>query len=221
MVSPGPDEGGWTSVMFDVVAWVIVLYEQYPALFAMCLQIVLLVVIFTCLGMCCRRTAPLHLRDSASHEAPRLPQSFDWALNIHINMRQGIGPAPGTPGNPLGVTTDEEDEIASPSHLIGGARSKAKARPGPRRSMSASSSTDLPPETSSTTTEGETDHVSGVSIAVARRKRFRRCAVFATTFGKCYHRVSCFKLDNCNDVRSLHPDDAIAQGLRPCKKCNP
>ena len=125
----GPDEGGWMSVMSDVMAWVIVLYEQYPALFAMCLQIVLLVVIFICFGMCCRRTAPLHLRDSANHEAPRMPQGFDRPLNIHINMRQGIGPAPGTPGNPLGVTTDEEDEIASPSHLIGGARSKAKARP--------------------------------------------------------------------------------------------
>ena len=215
-----PGEAGWMSLMSDVMAWVIVLYEQYPSLFAMVVQIALLVVIFICFGVCCRRTAPLYLRDSSSHEALRMPQSFDRPLNIHINMHQGVGPAPGTPGNPLGHATDEEDEIASPSHLSGGARSKAKAKPGPRRSMSASSSADPPPDTSSTTTEGEVDHVSGVSIAVARRKRFHHGAVFATTHGRCYHRVSCFKLDNSNNVRSLDPDDAIAQGLRPCKKCN-
>ena len=217
----GPDEAGWMSLMSDVMAWVIVLCEQYPSLFVMVVQIVLLVVIFICFGMCYRRTAPLYLRDASNHEALRMPQSFDRPLNIHINMHQGVGPAPGTPGNPLGIATDEEDEITSPSHLSGGARSKAKAKPGPRRSVSTSSSSaDPPPDLASTTTEGEVDHVSGVSIAVARRKRFRHCAVFVTTHGRCYHRVSCFKLDNSNDVRSLDPDDAIAQGLRPCKKCN-
>ena len=99
------------------------------------------------------------------------------------------------------------------------ARSKAKARPGPRRTASASSN-ETPNEASSATAEADTDHVSGVCVAVARRKRFRHCVVFATTFGKCYHRVSRFKLDSCNDLRSLDPDAAVARGLRLRKKCN-
>ena len=137
MMAISPDEDAWMSTMMsmfsDSMAWVIVLYEQYPALFAMCVQIVLLVVIFMCFGMHCQRTMPLHLRDTSSHDAARVPQVLDRPLNIDINTRQGIRPAPGTPGNPLGVATDDEEEIASPSHLLGGARSEVKAKSGPRR----------------------------------------------------------------------------------------
>ena len=208
------------SMFNNIMARVTVLYEQYPALFAMCVQISLLAVIFICLGMRCQRTMPLRLRDTASHDAARLPQVFDRALNINFNMRQGIGPAPGTPDNPLGIATDDEDEIASPSHLLGGARSKAKAKPGPRRSGSASSPNEPTNDASSTTTEAETVMcpVLALQLPDARGSGVALCV--ATTFRKCYHRVSCFKLDNCNDVRYFDPDDAIARGLRLCKKCN-
>ena len=70
----------------------------------------------------------------------------------------------------------------------------------------------------SATTDAETGHVSDVSVAVARHARFRRCVVFATMSGKSSRHVSCFKLDNCNDVRSLDPDAAIARGLRQYRK---
>ena len=62
-----PDEDAWMSTMMsvfgDIMVWVIVLYEQDPVLFAMCVQIVLLVVMFIGFGMRCQCTVPLHLRD--------------------------------------------------------------------------------------------------------------------------------------------------------------
>ena len=68
---------------------------------------------------------------------------------------------------------------------------------------------------------GRNEHLTGVSIAHARKHHFVEYTVFATAHGRCYPRMSCFKLDVCNDVRSLSPDYASASGLRPCKKCNP
>ena len=134
MMAISPDEDAWMSTMMsmfsDIMAWVIVLYEQYPALFAMCVQIVLLVVIFMCFGMHCQRTVPLHLRDTSSHDAAHVPQVLDRPLNININTRQGIRPAPGTPGNPLGVATDEEEEFCKPQPPAGWSqvRSQGKVR---------------------------------------------------------------------------------------------
>ena len=150
--------------------------------------------------MCCRRTLPQRLRDEAY-----VQQAFKRPLNINVHMRQdvGHGPAPGTPSNPGGGVESDDEVFVSPSHLLGGARSKAKAKQGPHRTASAFSNEppNEPPPAGSSAAEEETDHVSGVSMAVARRTRFKRCAVFATTYGKCYHCVSCFKLDDCNDVR--------------------
>ena len=135
-------------------------------------------------------------------------------------MRQdvGHGPVPGTPGNLLGVDSND-DAVVSPSHLLGGARSKAKAKPGPRRTGYRPMSRQLMQRAQPQRAKPIMCQVLAVSIAVARRTRFRHCVVFVTTFGKCHHHVSCFKLENCTDVRSLDPDDAIARGLRPCKKC--
>ena len=50
-----PDDG-WMSPMLslvsDTLAWIIVLYEQYPALFAMCFQVVLLLMMLVSFSVC-------------------------------------------------------------------------------------------------------------------------------------------------------------------------
>ena len=58
-----PDDAWMSQVMSlisDVLAWVIVLYEQYPALFTLCVQVALLAIVFTCFGMC--RIRAVHLQ---------------------------------------------------------------------------------------------------------------------------------------------------------------
>ena len=51
-----PDDDGRVNlvmtVMSDVMAWILVVYEQYPVLFAMCIQAALLVAVIGCFSMC-------------------------------------------------------------------------------------------------------------------------------------------------------------------------
>ncbi|CAE7215048.1 unnamed protein product [Symbiodinium sp. CCMP2456] len=61
----------------------------------------------------------------------------------------------------------------------------------------------------------------GFQVAKARRMQHAENTVWGTVYGKCYHKLSCFKLDNCDRVLRYNIHAAIEKGLRACKKCNP
>ena len=181
------------------------------------------------------RQVQVQVSDQRQHGAVSV--RFDQNLNVQVGVA-----APGTPANPLAV--DSEDDAVSPPHVLHamrkGARSKASARPGPRCDEPASSSDTRagveppPPEpfvrapsSAPPTPEGSVGSTGsfrdahGYQVAVARRLEHPQDAVWVSTYGRCYHRLRCFKLDGCDRIRRLPLADAVARGYRPCKKCTP
>ena len=68
------------------MAWILVMYEQYPVLFAMCIQAALLVAVIGCFSMCQRRNArtarPVQpIPDAINADSPS-PRAFNRPLNI-------------------------------------------------------------------------------------------------------------------------------------------
>ena len=200
-----------------------------------------------CVYMCCFRSRPerhvqVHIADPG--HTGSVSVRFNQDLNVHVGVS-----APGTPANPYAFTSD--DEQASPPHVLSaarkGARSKAVAKPGPRCSEQASSSdahgpfahgplhevpvahvpapvpapAPMTPQSSSELSTQSFRDLNGFPIARARRMQHPNTCVWTTVYGRCYHKLSCFKLDNCDRVKRHERADAIARGYRPCKKCNP
>ena len=205
-------------------------------IFCMCILMLLVAMCFR--WWCARppsRQVQVQVSDQRQHGAVSV--RFDQNLNVQVGVA-----APGTPANPLAV--DSDDNAASPPHVLHamrkGARSKASARPGPRCNEPASSSDSRagveppPPElfvrapsSAPPTPEGSVGSTGsfrdahGYQVAVARRLEHPQDAVWVSTYGRCYHRLRCFKLDGCDRIRRFPLADAVAKGYRPCKKCAP
>ena len=204
----------------------------------LCMCILMLFVAMCFRFWCARppsRQVQVQVSDQRQHGAVSV--RFDQNLNVQVGVA-----APGTPANPLAV--DSDDDAVSPPHVLHamrkGARSKASARPGPRCDEPASSSDTRagveppPPEafvrapsSAPPTPEGSVGSTGsfrdahGYQVAVARRLEHPQDAVWVSTYGRCYHRLRCFKLDGCDRIKRLPLADAVARGYRPCKKCAP
>ena len=118
----------------------------------------------------------------------------EQALNVHVNV------APG-PSNPRG------------------ARSKAKAKPGPRVEMNAEDDNLDDDESDGSETLYE---MLGMPTRVARKRAFLEGTVFTSESGRCFHKLQCFKLDECDRIKP-HSLASVANSgkYRACKKCNP
>ena len=109
-----PDDG-WMSPMMslvsDAMAWMIVLYEQYPGLFTVVIQVALLILAFMIFGLCSYRRPVTQQRalqqdqDQAS-TGSQSPRVFNRPLNISIHMHQNQA-APGTPAMPYNISESE------------------------------------------------------------------------------------------------------------------
>ena len=202
------------------------------------------------LGACIRTlffrspaSGQVQVQISSPHQHGEVSVQFDRRFNVHVGVA-----APGTPANPLSL--DSDCEPVSPPHMVAamrkGARSKASSRPGPR---SGDDGEDVRhPEASSSSAPAPVHHAAGGAvaapgtsaesvgsqlstqsfrdiygypIAVARRMNHPADQVWASYSGRCFHRLQCFKLDNCDRVKNYTRADAEGRGLRPCKKCNP
>lgn len=43
--------------------------------------------------------------------------------------------------------------------------------------------------------------------------------VYITEYGKRYHNINCYTLNNSHEIRRVNSEDAEEIGLKPCKKC--
>ena len=199
-----PDDDGRISlvmtVMSDVMAWILAMYEQYPVLFAMCIQVVLLVAMIGCFSACQRRNARTArpgqaIADAMNTDSPS-PRAFNTPLNINIHMHQGDAglPAPGTPARPYVLSESES-----------AASSVASSMPA--------SSNDAMPKASP----------PGARSKAAPKQVARRLATvwIPRNGGKRYHRIGCGKLSHSRRVDEVTAQDARARGYTACKVCQP
>ena len=104
----GDANDGWMSpimsIVSDAMAWVIVLYEQYPGLFTVVIQVALLILVSMIFGLCSHRNPLAQVQEiPQEHDhvstGSQSPHVFSRPLNINIHMRQNQA-SPGTPARP-------------------------------------------------------------------------------------------------------------------------
>ena len=210
---------GWMSPMMslvsDAMAWMIVLYEQYPGLFTVVVQITLLILAFMIFGLCSQRR-PVAQRQTVQQDhdqastGSQSPHVFSRPLNINIHMHQSQ-PVPGTPAMPYNLSESESMNASA-------AEGASSSEPGIAGMSTASSSgADVP--VLNPVPEG----VPAARSKAAPKQVARRLETvwIPRGGGKKYHRMGCGKLNCSHRVDELTVQDARARGFTACKVCQP
>ena len=203
------------SLVSDTMAWMIVLYEQYPGLFTVVVQITLLILAFMIFGLCSQRR-PVAQRQTVQQDhdqastGSQSPHVFSRPLNINIHMHQNQ-PVPGTPAMPYNLSESESMNASA-------AEGASSSEPGIAGMSTASSSgTDVP--VLNPVPEG----VPAARSKAAPKQVARRLETvwIPRGGGKKYHRMGCGKLNCSHRVDELTVQDARARGFTACKVCQP